>query len=235
MNKISILLCLLIGLFGGFNNDLVAQTENTSNQANKYFVGGSLSIVLQGLENFPDRTVFISDPTTGFSSLINGVPINRTVINVNPYFGFKFDHKRSLGISIGYLFYRDEFLPPDNSPLIVSNTGYSIGGFYRNDFQINEKLVFFLQPNIVYNRATNKVTEDSEKRKTSSSDTINAFAQIGAKYNFNEKWAFLFNISSGGYSFRIRNQEGLDRKLYEHDFDINLNLSNITIGVERTL
>lgn len=233
MKKILLLFFLIVGICESDSQSLSAQTGQEQSITNKYFIGGFLTFRNQDLEGFPVNSLLVTN-SFGTTSVINTQLINGFRFNTGPYLGLRIGQNKSVGVTSSFQIDRQEYISTNNSNIVFSSLNFSVGGFYRNDFRINDKLIFFLQSNIFYLQQRNNIIEDNEKQPNISLKSFNAFANVGARVRINEKWSLLSSISTLGYRYQIFNSQVFFRNSFNHVIEFGLNLRTLNIGLERS-
>lgn len=233
MKNIIIIFSLLVGGIWSNIHNVSAQTEENSNLTTKFFLGGSLALNNTASEGVTSSTIFIPVTNFNFNIITEASPLNNFSFGASPYFGIRLSPKKSIGVLTNFQYTRNKFLTSEDEILFSTNVRYGFGLFFRNDFRINDKLIFFFQPTISYDREEARNSLDGIDNFDNERRSFSAFAYIGARYAFNERWSLITNISTGGYQFQVVDELFFNRRTNIHTVSANLSLERISFGLER--
>ena len=223
-------------LFFAFNF-IIAQEDIPT--VNKYVLGGSMGFNSQS-NTFPILILGNVSPIgTLFSNSTDDVTSSN--FSFTPYFGKEINPNVLIGAQLhfGTGSYDSKSTNIIGQPGALnferSNAELGFGIFTRYTFNPEQRLNFFLQPFVEYRTSREEVTLDGVLEREEKANFIQAGMSIGALYSINDRVratlrAGVINYING--SWEIVDTD-TDRSF--SSFGANLNLANISFGVELRL
>jgi len=220
---------LFIILFIAFESSLKAQELNSeSNGTIQYTLGGSVGA------NFSNRYNLLEFNSSPFRESTS----NTFNINFRPYLALTTSKKHLFGISpiIGYTRSRFESVNNGINSFSLAKS-WRLGGqvFFRNYFNLNDRLNFFASTFISY-------TETNTDREAFAPTFLEERTVLGSlgistgfTFDLNENWKLLTSFWSASLRYNNFNSPLLDENQIDFSLSTGLNFSNIRFGVERIL
>ncbi|GEM_PF-1045341 len=227
---------LFVVLFSGIN----AQEKVI---ANKFVLGGSINFISQK-NTYP---LSILDINFGVGSIFsNGLNDSKnTIFRFNPYVGRELNPHWIIGLQLSYAsqHYRaDDVLifsqpqePNQTADFSRKSQQIGIGSFARYTINPLQRFNFFLQPSVNYNFFRDKTAYDGEVTQKEKANFIEVGVGVGILYQVND--LLRITLRSGGLGYLNGNWEIEDTEVSRDfsSFSGNLNLSNLSFGVELRL
>ncbi len=151
--------------------------------------------------------------------------INSSALRFDPTVGFFIAEDKSIGLLASVIHTRSKF--GDNDP--VKSTDFSLGGFYRQYFELDERFLTYFQGTVSYGNFENLVGTGS-----ADSQNFGIIGNIGLVYFLSNRLAVNMTYGNIGYTYSkvTTTGTGFDQETKNNTLLIGLDLSTVGFGLE---